>query len=77
MKRLLQILLLKLRINSLKNKRAKTIFDISRENPRRASRVGNLEDLRPAYFKEIDKEIDTKERLVRILSKESKEKCTA
>jgi len=77
MKRLLNILWLRFNIRSLKNERAKTLFNISKENPKRASRVGNLEDLRPRYFKEIDMEIDSKERLVKIMSNNSIKKCSS
>ena len=74
MKRLIHILWLKFHVKSLKSRRAKTILEFSRRNPKRASRVDNLEDLIPVYLKEIDMEIIYRERLIKTIYNNHKEK---
>ena len=69
MKKILHILFLKFEISSLKRKRKNIILDISVKHPKRASRVDNLEDIRPLVFKEIDEKISSKERLIKVISK--------
>ena len=75
MKRLFNILWLKLSLYSLRNKRKSALLDIHVKYPKEASRVNNLEDIRRDYFREIDNKIDTKERLINIISNRSKESC--
>ena len=75
MKRLFNILWLKFSIYSLKNERKSALLDIHVKYPKEASRVNNLEDIRRDYFREIDNKIDTKERLINIISNRSKESC--
>jgi len=72
MKRLMHILWLRLSLYSLKNKRKDALLEIYVKYPKEVSRVDNLEDIRKDYFKEIDREINSKERLIILKSKKTK-----
>ncbi len=41
------------------------LSDISTNHPQQANRIGNLEDLNPDLFREIDKKISAYNRLLR------------
>ena len=71
MKNYFKILWLKLGVGKLKRKRRQAILDISVHQSKEAGRAGAIEDVNPSYFKRIDSEISSKERLVTILAKKS------
>jgi hypothetical protein len=63
----LKILLVKRQLRILRNNRREALLDISVNQPREAARVAHLEDVRPLYFRDIDLEIASRERLLRHL----------
>jgi len=69
MKTILKILWLQASIGKLQNKRRDAVLDISTNHPKQAGRVNCIEDVNPTYFKEIDADIEAREKLVSILSK--------
>jgi len=71
MKTILKIMWLQASVSKLQNKRRNAILDITKNHPKQASRVNCIEDINPTYFKEIDADIEAREKLVSILSKNS------
>jgi len=71
MKTILKIWWLKAGIIKLKSKRKSAILEISQNQKKQASRVNTIEDVNPAYFKEIDEDIVAREKLISILTKDS------
>jgi len=67
-----KILNLKIKNNRLKKKREDFLLDISVNHRDVASRVDNLEDVRPFVFEEIDRKIELNKRLINILRIRSK-----
>ena len=68
MKKLIQILSLKIKIYSLKKKRKEVLLGICVRRPNDVSRVGDVERLMHNFFVDIDKKIRYNERLINIIS---------
>ena len=71
MKNYFKILWLRMSIGKLKRKRKQAILDISVYQSKEANRAATIEDVNPSYFRRVDGEISSKERLVTILAKKS------
>ena len=72
MTKIMQILWLKLSLYTLNTERDNALLDIAVKQPIRASRVNTLEDIRPSFFKEIDKKINYKKRQLEVISRRRK-----
>lgn len=75
MVKLTKIMWLKLNLYFLKNKRNNALLDISVNQAKIVSRVNNLEDIRPYFFKEIDSKINYKKRQIVTISRRHQKRC--
>lgn len=67
MKTRIQILLLKIKLSSLKSRRRNFLNNIASNYPNEANRVDRIEDLSPEVFSEIDgKIIEVKKLIIKL-----------
>lgn len=69
MSSLIKILYLKLKLHSLKRKRDNAIISIIENQREHLNRVDCMEDVNPKFFNDINKEISTTNRLIKINKK--------
>lgn len=67
MKNFIYILILKSQISNLKRLKDNKILDIITHQKSVANRVDKIEDVAPTFFKDIDKKIALRKRMIRII----------